>query len=98
MASTPRSAWPSACLPSKTYRAQIFLNGWNTGQYISHVGPQSVFVLPDGLLRSRGPNTLAIAVLAGGTGGATGGGLGTVNLASLGTVTGGVPVAPVLSP
>ncbi|MGI8447167.1 MAG: beta galactosidase jelly roll domain-containing protein [Streptosporangiaceae bacterium] len=84
--------------PSKTYRAQIFLNGWNAGQYLSHVGPQSVFVLPDGLLRSRGPNTLAIAVLADGRGGATGGGLGTVSLASLGTVTGGVPVAPVLSP
>jgi arginine exporter protein ArgO len=90
--------------PSKSYRAQIFLNGWNVGQYISHVGPQTVFVLPDGLLRSRGPNTLAIAVLAdgtvlpNGTGGGAGGGLGTVSLASLGTVAGGVPVAPVLSP
>jgi beta-galactosidase GanA len=89
--------------PSKSYRAQIFLNGWNVGQYISHVGPQTVFVLPDGLLRSRGANTLAIAVLADGTvpadgTGGAGGGLGTVSLASLGTVAGGVPVAPVLSP
>jgi beta-galactosidase GanA len=82
--------------PSKSYRAQIFLNGWNVGQYISNVGPQTTFVLPDGLLRSRGTNTLAIAVLADGTSGT--GGLGTVSLASLGTVTGGVPVAPVLSP
>jgi hypothetical protein len=80
--------------PSKSYRAQLFLNGWNVGQYISHVGPQSVFVLPDGLLRSRGQNTLAIAVLADGAGG----GLGTVSLASLGTVAGGVPVSPVFSP
>ncbi len=84
--------------PSKSYRAQIFLNGWNVGQYISHVGPQTVFVLPDGLLRSRGRNTLAIAVLADGTAGRAGGGLGTVSLASLGTVTGGVAVAPVFSP
>src|SRR3984957_12412551 len=90
--------------PSKSYRAQIFLNGWNVGQYISHVGPQTVFVLPDGLLRSRGPNPLAIAVLAdgtvpaNGTGAGAGEGLGTVSLASLGTVAGGVPVAPVLSP
>src|ERR1019366_5478593 len=31
---------------AKPYRAQIFLNGWNIGQYISNVGPQHTFVLP----------------------------------------------------
>ena len=58
--------------PSKSYRAQIFLNGWNVGQYINNVGPQTTFVLPTGLLQPRGENTLAIAVLADGstTGGA----------------------------
>ena len=80
---------------ARSYRAQIFLNGWNVGQYISDVGPQSTFVLPDGLLRAQGENTLAIAVLADGT---TPGGLGSVALANLGTVSGGVPVLPVFSP
>jgi beta-galactosidase GanA len=80
---------------SKSYRAQIFLNGWNIGQYINNVGPQVTFVLPAGLLESRGENALAIAVLADGT---TSGGLGSVTLASLGIAAGGVPVAPVASP
>ena len=73
---------------ARSYRAQIFLNGWNVGQYISNVGPQSTFVLPNGLLQPRGENTLAIAVLADGS---TDTGLGTVSLANLGTVAGGVP-------
>jgi hypothetical protein len=81
--------------PSKSYRAQIFLNGWNVGQYINNVGPQTTFVLPNGLLQPHGENTLAIAVLADGT---TTGGLGSVTLANLGTVAGGVPVHPVLAP
>jgi beta-galactosidase GanA len=81
--------------PSKSYRAQIFLNGWNLGQYVNNVGPQHTFVLPAGILDSRGENTLAIAVL---TDGSTVGGLGSVTLANLGTAAGGVPVVPVLSP
>jgi hypothetical protein len=38
---------------SKSYRAQIFLNGWNVGQYVNGVGPQSTFVLPAGLLNLK---------------------------------------------
>ena len=75
--------------PSKTYRAQIFLNGWNVGQYVNGVGPQSTFVLPGGILDLRGENTLAIAVIAGGT---TSGGLGSVSLSNLATMAGGLAV------
>jgi hypothetical protein len=81
--------------PAKSYRAQIFLNGWNVGQYVNNVGPQHTFVLPAGILDARGENTLAIAVLADST---TIGGLGSVTLANLGTAAGGVPVRPVRSP
>lgn len=28
------------------YRVQIFVNGWNTGQYVNNVGPQKEFVIP----------------------------------------------------
>ncbi len=80
---------------AKPYRAQIFLNGWNVGQYISNVGPQHTFTLPNGILNQQGTNTLAMAVLANTT---TSAGLGTVSLANLGTAAGGVPVTPVLSP
>ncbi len=48
--------------PTKAYRALIFLNGWNLGQYINNVGPQHTFVLPNGILKAQGANTLAIAV------------------------------------
>jgi len=81
--------------PAKSYRAQIFLNGWNVGQYINNVGPQHTFVLPTGILDPREENTLAIAVLADGT---TVGGLGRVTLANLGAAAGGVEVFPVRSP
>jgi Glycosyl hydrolases family 35/Beta-galactosidase, domain 2/Beta-galactosidase second all-beta domain/Beta-galactosidase, domain 3 len=81
--------------PSKAYRAQIFLNGWNMGQYVNGVGPQNTFVLPAGILDTRGDNTLAIAVISNGT---TAAGLGSVSLTSLGVVAGGVPVSLVRSP
>jgi beta-galactosidase GanA len=88
---------------TKAYRATIFLNGWNMGQYINNVGPQHTFVLPNGILHTGigddGTNTLAIAVITNNSGGGpTGGGLGTVSLANLGTVAGGVSVTDVDSP
>lgn len=78
--------------PGRAYRAQIFLNGWNLGQYINDVGPQHTFVLPNGILRTRGANTLALAVLSDGT---TPSGPGDVRLTLLGAAAGGVPVTPV---
>jgi beta-galactosidase GanA len=71
--------------PSAQYRALIFLNGWNIGQYINDVGPQTTFVLPNGILRPEGENVLALAVT-----GASACSLGTITLANLGTVLGGV--------
>ncbi|MEV0633949.1 beta-galactosidase [Streptomyces sp. NPDC050619] len=81
--------------PARAYRVQIFLNGWNLGQYINDVGPQHTFVLPNGILRTRGANTLALAVLSDGT---TPAGPGEVRLTLLGAAAGGVPVTPVASP
>jgi len=76
--------------PARAYRVQIFLNGWNLGQYINDVGPQHTFVLPNGILRGRGRNTLALAVLRDGT---TPAGPSSVSLTLLGLSAGGVPVA-----
>jgi beta-galactosidase GanA len=91
--------------PSKAYRALIFVNGWNLGQYVNGVGPQATFVLPNGILDPRGENTLAIVVTSGGlpaggtnTAAQVSGGLGTVSLISLGTALGGVPLTLVRSP
>ncbi|CAL9545303.1 glycoside hydrolase family 35 protein [Streptomyces sp. enrichment culture] len=81
--------------PRRAYRVQIFLNGWNLGQYINDVGPQHTFVLPNGILRTRGANTLALAVLSDGT---TPSGPRDVRLTLLGAAAGGIPVEPVESP
>ena len=69
---------------SKQYRALIFLNGWNVGQYVNDVGPQTTFVLPNGLLDPAGANTLALAVT-----GASACDLGAVTLVNLGTAARG---------
>ncbi|MEU8586855.1 beta-galactosidase [Streptomyces sp. NPDC048664] len=73
--------------PARAYRVQIFVNGWNMGQYVNDVGPQHTFVLPNGVLAPRGENVLALAVLADGT---TPAGPGEVSLTVLGRAAGGV--------
>ncbi|MBV2353809.1 beta-galactosidase [Streptomyces sp. J2-1] len=77
--------------PYRAYRVQIFLNGWNMGQYINNVGPQHTFVLPNGVLRTRGENTLALAVLSEFT---SESGPGDVQLVLLGRALGGVGAVP----
>ena len=80
---------PSTPQSDANYRALIYVNGWNTGQYIANVGPQHTFVLPTGVLNPHGDNTLALAVTSAG---GPGNGLESVRLTDLGTVRGGVPV------
>lgn len=81
---------PATPQSSANYRALLFVNGWNVGQYIANVGPQHTFVVPNGVLDPHGHNTLAIAVTSNG---GPGNGLESVRLADLGTVRGGVPVS-----
>ncbi len=80
---------PTVPQSSADYRALIFVNGWNMGQYIADVGPQHTFVVPNGVLNPNGRNTLAIAVTSNG---GAGNGLESVALTDLGTVSGGVPL------
>ncbi|EWM10612.1 beta-galactosidase [Kutzneria sp. 744] len=68
--------------PSRQYRALIFVNGWQMGQYVNYLGPQHSFPIPNGVLNPNGDNTIAIAVwnLDGSTGG-----LGQVSLTNYGS-------------
>jgi beta-galactosidase GanA len=86
---------PAVPRSDRHYRALIFVNGWNVGQYIADVGPQHTFVVPDGVLNPRGGNTVAIAVTSDGGAADT---LESVRLTDLGTVRGGIPVAQVAAP
>jgi beta-galactosidase len=81
--------------PTRRYRVLIFVNGWDVGQYINDVGPQRVFVLPQGILRPQGENTIALAVWSYD---GTSGGLGQVALEPLGNHTTGIKIGNVSSP
>jgi len=70
-------------------RALIFVNGWNMGQFIAHIGPQRVFVIPPGILDPNGNNTIALAVT---TDGKPENALEAVKLVTLRAVRGGVPL------
>ncbi|MBB4910061.1 beta-galactosidase [Actinophytocola algeriensis] len=46
------------------YRVLMYVNGWQMGQFTADLGPQKEFVLPAGVLRTHGKNTVALAVIA----------------------------------
>lgn len=77
------------------FQALIYLNGWLIGRYINNLGPQNTFYLPQGLLRTDGRNTLAIAEWSL-TPGA--GGIGGVALVPYEIERGGIRVRTVASP
>jgi beta-galactosidase GanA len=81
--------------PSKKYRAELYVNGWMVGNYVNYLGPQHSFPIPNGILKTDGSNTIAIAVwnLDGTTGG-----LGTVSLTDYGSYASSLAVNPVDSP
>lgn len=45
-------------------RVQIYINGYQYGKYISHIGPQTEFPIPPGIINNGGWNTIGIAVWA----------------------------------
>jgi hypothetical protein len=47
---------------SAAYRAQIYVNGWQYGKYVSNVGPQTKFPVPQGILNYNGANYLGISL------------------------------------
>ena len=77
------------------YRVLIFVNGWNMGQFVAHVGPQRIFPIPEGILNHRGENHVALAVT---TDGQPGDALEAVRLVTLRNVKGGLPVQMVAAP
>lgn len=77
------------------YRVLMFVNGWNMGQFVAHIGPQRIFPVPEGILNHRGRNTIALAVTSDG---APANALEDVKLVTLRNVRGGIPVAPVAAP
>lgn len=73
----------------------MFLNGWQVGHFIDAAGLQRDFVLPAGILRPQGDNTLALAVISPD---ALPTGPGPVSRVVLGNQRGGVAVEEVDAP
>ncbi|KAH8676554.1 putative beta-galactosidase A [Tricladium varicosporioides] len=45
-----------------TYRALIYVNGWQFGKYVNNMGPQTSFPVPEGIFNHHGTNTLALSL------------------------------------
>ncbi|KAK7205085.1 hypothetical protein BZA70DRAFT_295563 [Myxozyma melibiosi] len=45
-------------------RAELFVNGWQFGKYISDLGPQDEFPIPPGILNTLGKNVVALQIWA----------------------------------
>jgi hypothetical protein len=45
-------------------RVTLWVNGWQYGRYVPHIGPQTVFPIPPGVVNNRGENSLAVSVWA----------------------------------
>ena len=75
-----------------TARIQIWMNGYNYGKFIPHIGPQTRFPFPPGVIDNQGQNTLAISLWAQTDAGAR---LDTVRLFSYGVYESGFGFAGV---
>ncbi|KAK9466364.1 glycoside hydrolase superfamily [Lipomyces arxii] len=51
-------------LPESGVRAELFVNGWQFGKYVSDVGPQDEFPIPPGILNLQGDNYIGVQVWA----------------------------------
>ncbi|GAT19223.1 beta-galactosidase [Aspergillus luchuensis] len=47
-----------------SFRSELFVNGWQFGKYVSHIGPQLSFPVPEGILDYNGSNYLAVTIWA----------------------------------
>ncbi|GLB41157.1 putative beta-galactosidase [Lyophyllum shimeji] len=44
------------------YRAQLYVNGWQLGKRVANIGPQTSFVVHEGILNYDGENVVAISL------------------------------------
>ncbi|KAI8674425.1 Beta-galactosidase [Fusarium keratoplasticum] len=49
---------------SGPYRALLFVNGFQFGRYVSSIGPQTVFPVPEGVLNYQGDNWIGVSIWA----------------------------------
>ncbi|KAG7096341.1 hypothetical protein E1B28_003785 [Marasmius oreades] len=55
---------------NKPYRSLLFVNGWQFGRFISGLGPQTSYPIPEGILNHHGTNEVLLTLWALNKGGA----------------------------
>lgn len=50
--------------PGTIARVMIWINGYQYGKFVPHIGPQTRFPIPPGVINNRGPNTMALSLWA----------------------------------
>lgn len=55
------STGPAASVPAK-FRAQLYINGFQFGKYVNHIGPQTSFPVPEGILNYKGENHVGVSL------------------------------------
>ncbi|KDQ25254.1 hypothetical protein PLEOSDRAFT_1084879 [Pleurotus ostreatus PC15] len=55
---------------AQPHRVLIYVNGWQFGRFISSLGPQTSFPVPEGILNHRGNNEVLVSLWALNSGGA----------------------------
>ncbi|PGH09913.1 hypothetical protein AJ80_07625 [Polytolypa hystricis UAMH7299] len=50
--------------PPTPYRVQLYVNGFQYGKYVSNIGPQTSFPVPQGILNYNGANWLGVTLWA----------------------------------
>lgn len=50
--------------PGTVARVMVWVNGYQYGKFVPHVGPQTRFPVPPGVINNRGQNTLALSLWA----------------------------------
>ena len=48
----------------KRWRAQLWVNGYHFGKFVNGIGPQRRFPVPEGILKYRGENYIAVSIWA----------------------------------
>ncbi|KAK4229542.1 glycoside hydrolase [Podospora fimiseda] len=84
--------------PKAEYRLLLFVNGFQFGRYIPHIGPQTLFPVPEGILNYKGNNTIALLLWTTGAGNGAKilGGLKLVVSSGVPILTGRYDVIPVM--
>lgn len=60
----------STSVTPQQYRSLLFVNGYQFGKYVNHIGPQTSFPVPEGILNYHGTNYIALTLWAQAAGGA----------------------------